>query len=628
MRALFTALLFILLLAVNALAVTTYSNDTFTEGSDTALSSHTAETGGSWTRHPNFAATATVQASTDRVVGDSGSTAIYYHAATPSNADYDVTATLRASDLSTGLPGVIGRMNTSASTFYQAYISDSSTLTLAAVVAGSTVASTTKSFSFSTNTNYTVTLRMRGTRIEVIINSQSIVGFTDSNITATGKAGLRTRDTGSVDNFVVTDDTIQNDVVIADGLWTWFTNPRVIYDSGKYYLGSITGGGTPHIDSYDSSSGALKTFYLHSSLETDDHDNPAPIILPNGKIAAFYSTHSTSGDTSGTRYRVSTSAGDMSAFDSEQTLGAGQTEPTAYSNPFYVSAASKIALFYRSGLIGVDTAQLGLRTAATDLSSWDSEILICKGRADSDVPYFRFAQNGSDRIDVLATDLHPSSGTSSVYHFYVKWDSGSSAFKYYKTDGTEITATKPWRVNSEASLIYDGSSERAWIWDIRIDSNGYPRVIFTRFPSTTDHRYYFARWNGSAWTTPVQIAVAGNPLYVAETYYSGGASFDGNDPNIAYLSVESSGTWEIQEWRSADDGATWSKHTDITSGSGSTFKRARPYSPNGHDGAIGVAYWSSIYTSFTSWTDGTIKRFQNVTATATAPNFFTRRRVQ
>ena len=120
----------------------------------------------------------------------------------------------------------------------------------------------------------------------------------------------------------------------------------------------------------------------------------------------------------------------------------------------------------------------------------------------------------------------------------------------------------------------------------------------------------------------LKIAAAGTRLYTAQTHYSGGASFDGNNTDIAYLSIESGGIWEIQEWRTADNGATWAKQTDITSGNTSTFKRARVYSPDHHEGKIAAAYWSAAYASYTSWTNATIKRYQNETARKSLPPIF------
>tara|TARA_R110002110_G_C13441871_1_gene716219 strand:+ start:225 stop:377 length:153 start_codon:yes stop_codon:yes gene_type:complete len=47
--------------------VSTFINDTFTEGSNTALQSHSPDTGGAWAKQSGFTGGMTVNATTDKV---------------------------------------------------------------------------------------------------------------------------------------------------------------------------------------------------------------------------------------------------------------------------------------------------------------------------------------------------------------------------------------------------------------------------------------------------------------------------------------------------------------------------------------------------------------------------------
>ncbi|WP_334962627.1 BNR-4 repeat-containing protein [Nostoc sp.] len=105
--------------------------------------------------------------------------------------------------------------------------------------------------------------------------------------------------------------------------------------------------------------------------------------------------------------------------------------------------------------------------------------------------------------------------------------------------------------------------------------------------------------------------VNGFPL--DEPCYTGGCCFDGNNPNIVYLvntvvqnptnnsdlsSTDLTGIRELQEWRTTDNGLTWSKVRDITTNSLPNIINGRPYSPKNHDGKIAVVWWRGAYSGW------------------------------
>ena len=52
-----------------------------------------------------------------------------------------------------------------------------------------------------------------------------------------------------------------------------------------------------------------------------------------------------------------------------------------------------------------------------------------------------------------------------------------------------------------SDVVYDGKATniRAWIWDIGVDEDEFPVIVYTRLPQETDHRYHYARWSGETW---------------------------------------------------------------------------------------------------------------------------------
>jgi hypothetical protein len=95
--------------------------------------------------------------------------------------------------------------------------------------------------------------------------------------------------------------------------------------------------------------------------------------------------------------------------------------------------------------------------------------------------------------------------------------------------------------------------------------------------------------------------VDGGPLYAAEEFYTPGICFDGTTTDVVYLSKWVSGVTEIQEWHTADSGATWSKYRDITTGTTSGLANFRPFSPKGHDGTLACLWCYGRYTDFNDW---------------------------
>lgn len=386
---------------------------------------------------------------------------------------------------------------------------------------------------------------------------------------------------------------------LVNGIWTWFTDPRAVYRNGTTYFGWIDSTGSTGVTKYTHATGGVESFTLSASLQTDDHNNVAIHFLSDGRLVCYYSKHN---DSSGLRYRISVSAEDVSAFDAEVVVSGGVSLPVTYANPLRLSAdpLGREWLFYRSGGGGATTSRMAYITS-TDMASWSAQVGVWEGSGNT--PYYKIKSDGESRIHFAATNFHPVQGQSSLYHFYADVSPADGSITWHQSDGASILGALP-HYTADATQVYDGSTVRCWVWDIAIDGAGNPRILGTRYPNNdgTDIRYMSWTWNGSTWVE-AEITTDGQGLYSGEIYYAGGLCFDAADPNYVYLSAPVAGVREIQKWRTTDNGLSWTKVEDITSGSVGVLN-ARPYSPRAGE----VLFWSGAYTTFTSYNTA-VKRY-------------------
>lgn len=175
----------------------TFVSDTFTEASDTALTSHTGETGATWTKNTNAVYnTHTVQqvvAATDRVrLNDSGTNEIAcYASGLPAGIDYDVQVTVQVVSRD-GYHGISGRGATSTQDFYQAFVDSAGAggegYNISKYVSG-TYTNLAEYVTTPANGD-TMMLRMRGSSVLLIINGTERGSATDTSFATAGRVGM------------------------------------------------------------------------------------------------------------------------------------------------------------------------------------------------------------------------------------------------------------------------------------------------------------------------------------------------------------------------------------------------------------------------------------------------------
>lgn len=373
--------------------------------------------------------------------------------------------------------------------------------------------------------------------------------------------------------------------ILPRNAWTWFCDPRGIrLSGGRILLGGVGSDDGTIRASWTADAGATwSTVNLALSDPTvDDHDNPAFLRRNDGHLLAFFCRHN------GASYFLSTSdaADDPSAWtrvDLDSQLGGG---PYTYANPFQLTgeAGAPIYNFYRSG--STPTWSTYFSKSLDGGTTWAAQTRLLDGASGSGRPYLKAAQNGNRRVDFAVTDGHPNAvATNSIRHFYMEGGS------FFSSDGTPL-GSPPFDTATDLTTVYDGTTIRAWVWDIAIGIDGLPVIVFATFPSTTDHRYNYAKWNGTSWDVN-EICAAGTYLYSGEAYYSGGVSLDPNDPNTVYASRESGGFWSLYRYTTSDGGASFTEEAMPD------FQNAiRPFVVRGTGLLAAIAGRYSSYTSF------------------------------
>lgn len=166
-----------------------FVNDTFTGADTTLLTSHTGETGATWTFQTAGGAVNAMKIINNRVYYDNTTTfATYFASGSSPTNDYDVWTVLRflssgnSNDIFLRAPaGVAG----SASNWYQAHVGGAS-VTLIRVIAGTNVTIGTASYSNTIGNDIQLRLQAVGSQIRVYVDGEKLLDITDSNH-ATGR---------------------------------------------------------------------------------------------------------------------------------------------------------------------------------------------------------------------------------------------------------------------------------------------------------------------------------------------------------------------------------------------------------------------------------------------------------
>jgi hypothetical protein len=347
-----------------------------------------------------------------------------------------------------------------------------------------------------------------------------------------------------------------------NGNWTWYCDERSVIDKarGRIIVGSDGNGagvggaarsGAIEVAMFDLQTGipARATLLPSGILGADDHNTPGLMVWPDGKYLAQWTGHNQNFLTyfsifDGTNWNPFTT------FD-WQTLGATSSEMASYSNPHYLPAEGRTYTFVRS----LDIKSMNLLLSTNEGSNWDYFGKLNRSYPGSgyNPGYYRFCDNGQDRIDFICTESHPRDTLTSIYHGYIS--NGMS----FRADGTLVDgnlndtnaplSSDFMLVFSNATVMPPGQTNyRCWNSDVQYYPDGtIEAIIHARINQSAhiggypdqedpDHAFFFCRWDGAKWTS-TYLCQAGYKLYSAEADYVGLGALSPNDPNTIFIST-------------------------------------------------------------------------------------------
>jgi hypothetical protein len=240
------------------------------------------------------------------------------------------------------------------------------------------------------------------------------------------------------------------------------------------YLGFITSDGSDRIWSYDYATGETDAFTLHTKLQKDDHNCPALYVDPDGRITAIYQRHTVDRNI---YLRTTVNPEDIASWGEERVLQG--SDNTTYANPIRLDDENNRLYFFNREVNWHPT----MRTSEDQGKTWSAPRQLVGGSAAR--PYIKYRGDGHSKVHLAFTDGHPRDvPANSIYYAYY------SGGNFYKAGGERIKAFDSPLEPSQAERIYNGATAgRAWIWDVALDRQGHPVLVFVVAPKETDHRY-------------------------------------------------------------------------------------------------------------------------------------------
>ncbi len=206
-----------------AQATTPFVSDSFTGASGSALTSHTGETGAAWTT-PSGSGSGT-SLYNNRLVGSGNATSAALASGGAPSADYTVEADVVAVGNTANYPALILRGDSTTGNKYAAIINAGSSVVQfnKGSGGGGEISGGTKTpVSFSTGVTYHFQAEVVGSTLKAYINGALVSTYSDTTITAPGKAGVQFyggngTDTSGfyIDNFSAQGETVAPSLSLA-----------------------------------------------------------------------------------------------------------------------------------------------------------------------------------------------------------------------------------------------------------------------------------------------------------------------------------------------------------------------------------------------------------------------------
>lgn len=402
-----------------------------------------------------------------------------------------------------------------------------------------------------------------------------------------------------------------------DGAWNWFQDERAIVHNGKLIVGSVAAGrddrqraGAIEVATYDLTSRAISRSTLYQpkddadrKLWLNDHNAPALIARPDGRVLAMYSLH---GAEARFYYHVSTD-NHGSTWGARTSYVVAPDSKVVFPTLIWLAgegAKGRLYQFFRG------FANIGMPSWSYSDDAGESWMVggawMQRPNPKVPVPYVKYAASGLNTIHAAYTTGHHRNYGNALY--YLRYRDR----KLERMDGSVAGPLRGGIRSAETGdVIYHAASDQVtWISDFEVTATGAPYVVYTvQVPGTDrgeDHRYRYARWNGREWIGG-EIAYAGSRIHTfAEgDDCTGLAALDPQDPTRIYISTNADPNtgsplvsradgkrhWEIFRGQTHDSGRNW-QWTAITQDS--TADNIRPVVPRWQSRRVALVWLRGV----------------------------------
>ena len=408
-----------------------------------------------------------------------------------------------------------------------------------------------------------------------------------------------------------------------DAMWTWYAEPKAVYYEGLHkrtYAAWTMRSGTKQIGYYDHDTKDTVILNLPTMpYGGDDHNHPAIIMRPDGKIMIFCTGH----DGTQVSEYISKNREDPTSWDGP--IYPASNSWFCYPNAAFLKSEGDSGRFY---LFFRDSLQEPWFTTSDDWGkTWKNPryhlFHVSTYPNSAYKPYVKYASNDNDEIQMVIERQNREGNSAEKPIYFAKYKKGV----FYRPNGNQIAtlAQLPLLDNVLDTIFYAnrfGCSNTCY--DVALDANNNAVIVMDMFKGTDVNIYWYMRWTGTTWYK--RPLVNSGAYRGAQSGFAAGITLDHENPNNIYLCRQilspaaapfnmmdtsysnyisnlSAAKWttvdavhELDKWTTNDGGLTWDSMA-ITRGSAN--KNFLPCVPRHHKAGtkLEVIWLNGVYTS-------------------------------
>jgi hypothetical protein len=408
-----------------------------------------------------------------------------------------------------------------------------------------------------------------------------------------------------------------------DAMWTWYAEPKSVYYEGKHkrtYMTWTLRSGKKGIGYYDHDTKDTVTMLTpNMPYGGDDHNHPAIIMRPDGRLIIFCTGHD---GTEVTEY-ITKNPEDITSWDGPYYPG--KNSWFCYPNAMFLKNEADSGRFY---LFFRDSLQEPWFTTSDDWGkTWKNPryhlFHVSTYPNSAYKPYVKYVCDDKSEIHAVIERQNREGNSAEKPVYFAKYKNGV----WYAANGRQIAtmAQLPLLDTQLDTIFYAnrfGCSNTCY--DVALDANNNPVIVMDMFKGTDVNIYWYMRWTGTQWfKKPI---VNSGAYRGAQSGFAAGITLDHENPSNVYLCRQllnpaakpfnmfdtsytnyktnlAATAWttvaavhELEKWTTKDGGATWDTMA-ITRNS--TNKNFLPCVPRHHKAGnkVEVIWLNGVYTS-------------------------------